>query len=280
MQEVREACSRGPAWRPGRRPCRRCRRRPRRSALDHHGDGERGASAGAKAVIQACDRGRLPLAVELGGAGLGRGLDAVLELHAAAGRAVLDDADHELGHRGAMSGAHRRLPDGRAVRLSTRPSRSRVSATTYGVMIWPPLATAGGDHRHLQRRERASSWPKPRIASSGVACVEVRTVAEEARRRPGQVDRERLVEAERLGAGDHRSGAELDRDLGERRVAAAGEHLAEGAAARRAAVVLDRVGRSAAAGTGSRRGRRSRSRARPLSSAVAVVTILNVEPGM
>ena len=92
-----EQPSRAPAWRSGRRAGRRCLREISALVpLSITATAYCGASAGAKAMIQACERSGSPAAVELGGAGLGGDLDAVLEGDAAARRAALDDADHQV----------------------------------------------------------------------------------------------------------------------------------------------------------------------------------------
>ena len=67
-------------------------------------------------------------------------------------------------------------------------------------MIVPPLAIAGGDERHLQRRRRDVFWPIDDCASAA-GLLEVG--AGNATGRPPAGRSAAVVEAEGLGAADH-----------------------------------------------------------------------------
>ena len=204
-----------------------------------------GSSAGAKAMIQACDVCGSPVGVELGRAGLGRGLDAVGELQAArpcrcCTTPTISVVSVSAVGRGVIGVCHTVgsvLLEHVAVVVARRGDRRTA------VIISPPLATVPATIAICSGTIEVVAWPKPPMASSGRALRRWKssTVAEEARRRRRAGRSAASGRTPRLAPVDHRLRPERERRLGERDVAAAAEDLGQRRRRTLAAEVLDRV---------------------------------------
>ncbi len=110
----------------------------------------------------------------------------------------------------------------------------------------PTIGDGGRHHAHVQRHHRVVCLAEPADRQQRQVVGEVdrlaTSVLKVAGYRARQIDRELLADSPCTDAGNHSLGTELDRHLRERDVAAAIEDLGHRSAARRAAVILDRVG--------------------------------------
>ena len=143
----------------------------------------------------------------------------------------------------AVSGSIPRRHTVGLVLVSTRPSRSMVWSTTCGVIISPPLATADATSAISSGVACVLPCPKPPMARSGMLPTKSATVPKTERAGRGRSNGGAWLNPHALGCGDHVRSPDVHGHLREGRVAAPAEDLHERPAARRAPVVLDRVGR-------------------------------------
>ena len=202
-----------------------------------------GCSAGAKAMIQACDRSGSPGPLSWAVPVLAATRDAAVEGDAAAGGAALGDADHQLAFDVGGLAADRALPhlglgalDHAAVVVERRRRRRTASSSRRRWRPWRPPSPCGAAP---SGRRSGRSPGSPAAAGSGRCRLKSPIVLAAARGRSiGIVS----PTPQRAMPSWKRSGAELDRGAGERGVARAGEHLARSPPHTLAGVVLDRVG--------------------------------------
>ena len=172
----------------------------------------------------------------------------------------------------------RRCSCGAVVLMLARSGPLRLS-TRYGCIVTPSLAMVAATSAFCSGVSATSFWPMLDMPSAA-------RVRDRADGRLGDLQRDRR----RAGCPGRTRCAVLrsasapvrDAELDERGVAGLGERLAQRrgrtAAARRAAVVLQRGG-AVGQRNGRRRGRAARSSVAPVCSAAAVVITLNVDPG-
>ena len=249
------------------------------AVLDEHRDRVPGLSAGANAMNHACGCAR---ARRLRGAGLARDRDA-RDLRRGA-RCLRSFTTSTIKSRMVVGGrrGHRPLPllrvDPRHDVVRRGRGRSRRRAARR---IMPPVATDSATSAICSGVTATSPWPIAACANSGLVLLERPSVGPScgrpagrgrSGRRGGSVDAEVLDARRELFA-------EVEADLTERRVARLDEALFERAAARSppkfcsVAVVC---------GSGDRAERTGNDLVDVdvvASSAIAAVTILNVEPG-